>query len=394
MRNLRLDNPVKFIFGPGEVSKAGEEAKSLGKKALIITGKSSVKKTGTLDKVKKSLDAAGVKYVIYSDITPNPKVLEIDAAGGLARKENCDIIIGLGGGSAMDAAKGASIVAGSGGSVWDYMSVGSKTVKPIGKAVPIIMIPTLPASGSEGNPAAVFTNTKTNEKAGIYNPDKLFPKISIFDPDLTLTIPPKPTAEGVIDIIMHVLEEYLTGDTDCDLQDRITEGIILTCMENVDKVLENPSDKQARANIALASSVALMGLPNAGRAGAWVVHPMEHAITGFFDNIAHGSGIAALLPAYLKYLGETKPDKVIQLSKRIFEPCEELDDSMHITNCVEGFKDFILDIDLKDNLEDLGVKEEMLEKFADKYLSMANMEGNKDEKEKLMKIYRYAWEGV
>jgi alcohol dehydrogenase YqhD (iron-dependent ADH family) len=222
MKNLSLANPVRLIFGNGEIDLTGEEAKRYGKKAVIVTGKSSAKSTGTVEKVKKSLEKAGVGYVIYAYVTPNPKVCEVDEAAELAIEEGCDMVIGLGGGSAMDAAKGVAVAAANKKSIWDFVSIPGKNCDTIESILPLLLIPTLAASGSEGNCAAVFTNDETKQKTRLWNPI-LFPKVSIVDPGVTATVPAKPTAEGIIDIMMHVLEEYLTCDNDCSLQDRITE---------------------------------------------------------------------------------------------------------------------------------------------------------------------------
>lgn len=388
MENFKIFNPTKIIFGWEIIKDCGEEAVKLGKKALIVTGKNSTKKTGVLDRVINLLKEKNVESVVYSNITPNPKTDEVDEAAALGEKENCDFVIGLGGGSAMDAAKGAAIVLRSCGNIWDYIALPEKKAKQIENVAPIMLIPTLAATGSESNPAAVFTNSKTQQKAAIYNPLKLYPDVSLVDPSLTVTVPPKQTAEGIIDIIMHVLEEYLTGSTDCDLQDRITEGIILTCMENAEKVILNPLDVKARTNISLSATVALHGLPNSGRAGDWVVHPVEHAITGLYDNIAHGSGIAAVLPAYLRYLGEVKPDKVKQLAMRIFGADEYAEESELVEVCAKGFEDFIKSIGLKDNLKDLGIEKKDLEKIVDKLIEVSGMPviiGNKHNLIKLLK---------
>lgn len=390
MKNLTIYNPVKIHFGAGEIGNTGVLAKTLGKKAIIITGKNSTKKTGLLEKVIKLLEKENIKAIVYAGITPNPKNTEVEEASALAVKENCDFVIGLGGGSAMDAAKGVSVVAGSGGKLWDYIGTPVKQAKVIGKVLPIMLIPTLSATGSEGNPAAVFTNPELNQKAAIYNPDKIYPKISIVDPDLTLSVPPKQTAEGIIDVIMHVLEEYLTGEIDCDMQDRFTEGIILTCMEAGKKVIKNPNDKHARAQIALSSTVALQGLPNSGRAGAWVVHPLEHAVTAYFDHIAHGAGIAAILPSYLKYLGEVKADKLLQLADRVFNVPKEVTGELRIGVCIETLRQFIIDMGLKDNFEELGVKMEDMEKITDKVIEVGGLPWKLD-RPRLLQIFKDAY---
>jgi alcohol dehydrogenase YqhD (iron-dependent ADH family) len=391
MKPFAIFNPTKILFGSGEIEKAGEEAAKLGKKAIIVTGKNSTKKSGVLDRVVAALKKAGVDSVVYNGITPNPKSKEVEEASALARKEKCDMVIGLGGGSAMDAAKGVAVVACCGGKLWDYIALPNKKAAQIEDALPIMLIPTLAATGSEGNPAAVFTNPDLNQKAAIYNPAKIQPKVSIVDPDTTLTVPPQPTAEGVIDIIMHVLEEYLSGEEDCELQDRITEGIIITCIKNGRILVDDPKNRQARANVSLASTVALQGLPNSGRAGAWVVHPMEHAITAYYDGVAHGSGISALLPPYLRWLGSgKKASRVIQLAYRIFSAPEEAEPAELVEACADGFRDFCGEIGLKTSLKDMGVKENMLEKIADKEIELSGMPIGMD-KGILMSIYEDAY---
>ncbi len=393
MKPFAIYNPTKILFGSGEVEKAGEEAARIEKKALIVTGRNSTKKSGVLDRVIASLEKSGVKSAVYNGITPNPKSSEVEEAAALAVKEKCRMVIGLGGGSAMDAAKGVAVVAGSGGKLWDYIALPGKKAARIGDVLPIMLIPTLAATGSEGNPAAVFTNTELNQKAAIYNPVKIQPKVSIVDPDTTLTVPKQQTAEGIIDIIMHVLEEYLSGEEDCELQDRITEGIVLTCVENGKRLAENLSDRQARANVSLASTVALQGLPNSGRAGAWVVHPLEHAITAYYDNVAHGSGIAALLPPYLRYLGKgAKAGRVAQLCERVFGTAEGSSEEDLANACAEGFEDLCSEIGLKTCLKDMGVKEDMLVKIVDKEIEQSGMPAGMD-KAALLALYREAWKG-
>ncbi len=389
MKNFAINNPVKILFGAGEVNSTGKEAKLLGKKAIIVTGKGSTKKSGLLDKVVKLLEAEGVKSAVYAGITPNPKNTEVDEAAGLALKEGCDLVIGLGGGSAMDAAKGVSVVAASGGKLWDYIGSPTKKAGTITCALPIMLIPTLAATGSEGNPASVFTNPSLNQKSAIWNPI-CYPKVSIVDPELTLSVPAKPTAEGIIDVVMHVLEEYFTGEPDCDVQDRFTEGIILTCIEHGKKVMKNLGDAQARAQISLASTVALQGMPNSGRAGAWVVHPLEHAVTAYYDRIAHGAGIAAILPSYMKFLGEVKKDKVLQLADRVFNAPNDISDELKVAFCIENMRKFITDIGLADNFKDLEIGMENMEKFADKVIEQGGLPWKLD-KARLVQVFKDAF---
>jgi alcohol dehydrogenase YqhD (iron-dependent ADH family) len=391
MKDFVLYNPTKILFGYGVLRNCGEEAKSLGKKSIIITGKTSAKRTGVLDKVVGLLKENNIDTIVYSKITPNPKVEEVDEAAKIAKENNCDFVIGLGGGSAMDAAKGVAIVAKNGGSIWDYIPLATKKAKPFNEVLPIMMIPTLAATSSEVNCAAVFTNLATNQKAAIVNP-LIYPKISIVDPLLTITVPRKQTAEGVIDIIMHVLEEYLTGDENCDLQDRITEGIIVTCIENAKVLMQEPQNVIARTNISFCSLVALHGFPNAGRSGVWNVHQVEHAITGLFDNISHGSGIAAVLPAYLKFLSQKRKNKVIQLAINVFGLDKNLGDEKLVDGCIEKFKEFINSIGLSTDLKSLGIKREDFGRIVDNLYSVSGVNEIIGNKENVIKILELAYE--
>ncbi len=392
MNSFIMHNPVKIIFGRGEVSKAGREASALGKRALIVTGKNSTQKTGLLDRVTGLLEKEKTGYVVYSHVTPNPKAGEVNEAAALAREDNSNFVIGLGGGSAMDAAKGAAIVAENGGSIWDYVAGPGKKAEQIKSALPIMLIPTLAGTGSEGNPAAVFTNEETKEKAGIYNPLRLFPKVSIVDPEITLTVPKKQTAEGIIDIIAHVLEEYLTDENAPGLQDRISEGIIHTCMQNGYRLIRNPRDLGAREEIFLAGTLALHGIANYGRKARWVLHPIEHAVSGEYDNVAHGAGIAALLTTYLSFMGEVNTKRVAQLSKRIFGTPDEVNDYVHIDICIKGFRNFIRDMNLPAGLKELGIDRESAGGLVEKVIAVSGMPHSALNKQRLKKIFTGAME--
>ncbi len=387
MNSFIMYNPVRIVFGSGEVKRAGKEAPAPGKRALIVTGKFSAKKTGLLDRVTRLLKKEKIGYVIYSHVTPNPKVDEVNEAASLAREDNSDFVIGLGGGSAMDAAKGAAIVAENGGSVWDYVAGPGKKAEQIKSALPIMLIPTLAGTGSEGNPAAVFTNEETKEKAGIYNPARLFPKVSIVDPETTLSVPEKQTAEGIIDIIAHVLEEYLTDENSPGLQDRVSEGIIHTCMQNGYRLMRNPGDLEAREQVSLAGTLALHGIANYGRKGRWVLHPIEHAVSGIYDNVAHGAGIAAFLGPYLRFVSEVNIKRVVQLSKRIFSTPGEVNDYAHIDICIKGFRNFIKDMNLPAGLKKLGIERQKTGGLVEKVIAVSGMPHPKLNKQRLKKIF-------
>jgi|Deesub1362B_J571_1020462.scaffolds.fasta_scaffold00444_6 alcohol dehydrogenase YqhD (iron-dependent ADH family) len=317
MINFIFQLPTKIIFGPGQVKEIGKEAKRIGKKALLVSGKSSMRRLGILDKVIKLLKEQKVEVIVFDKIEPNPRHSTVDEGGKLARYEKCDMIIGLGGGSAMDAAKAIAIVAKEEGSIWEFTPVEGLSLRKITQALPIILIPTIAATGSEADHITVITNPEKKEKVAIRS-KHIFPKISIVDPELTVSVPPDITGDGGIDIICHVLETYLSSkDLNTPLQDRFTEGIIKTVMENLPKAMLNGNDIQARTNLSWASTLALSGFPNSGRPGFFVLHAIEHPLSAHYD-ISHGRGLAALLPSYMKFMSHLNPKKLALFAKNIF----------------------------------------------------------------------------
>ncbi len=212
MQNFTFYLPTKIIFGPGELEKIGIEAKPYGEKALIVTGKRSSSEFGIINRVTDYLEKEGIAAVVFDKIESNPRASTIDEAGELARKNKCDFIIGLGGGSPMDAAKAIAVAAVEAQPIWDFVYHGQPVPKKVTRALPIIEIPTLAATGSEADSGAVITNWKTHEKA-VLGSHLLFPKVSIIDPQLTVTVPEEYTIDGGIDIICHVIESLFTALT-------------------------------------------------------------------------------------------------------------------------------------------------------------------------------------
>ncbi len=229
---LEIYLPTQIIFGPGEVRRIGEESRKAGKRPLVVTGKKAMKKTGILDRVLSSLKKAQCDPVVFNKIEPNPRVETVDQDARLARERGCDLIIGLGGGSAIDAAKGIAVAALAEGSIWYYIAHWEDSFQSPQEALPIDLIPTIAATGSEADTVFIITNWETHEKAVLFG-HCLLPVFSIIDPELTFSVPPETTADGGIDIICHVLEPYFTSRFVSPISDRFTEGVVLTVMENL-----------------------------------------------------------------------------------------------------------------------------------------------------------------
>ncbi|MCD6162715.1 MAG: iron-containing alcohol dehydrogenase [candidate division Zixibacteria bacterium] len=365
MLNFEFILPTKIIFGPGEIIKLGKEVKNIGRKPLLITGKTAMRKTGILDRVLDILDRVNIKPVLFENIEPNPHAKTVDEAARIARDEGCDMVIGLGGGSTMDAAKGIAAAAMSKRPVWDHIYSGDgETYIPIRKALPIVCVPTIAATGSEADSGGVITNTDTNEKTGIFG-KPLFPTLSIVDPELTFTCPKDYTIDGGIDIITHVIESYFTGTDTAYLQDRFSESIIRTVIHYLPMAIANPEHLEARSHLSWCSTVALSGMVNQGRGGTFPLHALEHAVSGHYD-ISHGRGLALLLPALMEYTMPARPRKFIELGRNIFDIQFTSESEEHAAlQSIEAMKSFLASVNRHIHFSDLDIDDSKFEKMAD-----------------------------
>lgn len=367
--------PTKIVFGPGKLDKIGEEAVQYGKRALIVTGKRSASAHGIINRVTDILEREGVAAVVCDKIEPNPRSSTIDDAGELARTNKCDMIIGLGGGSPMDAAKAIAVAAVEAQPIWDYIPHGQAIVKPIKQALPILAVPTLAATGSEADAGGVITNWETHEKAVIGSP-LLFPKVSIIDPELTTTVPKDYTIDGGIDIICHVIEGLFTGDENTPIQDRFALSVIKTVMENLPKVVEDPNNVDARANLSWASAVALSGMISSGRGGAYPIHALEHSLSGHYD-ISHGRGLALLLPAIMEYSYKSRPVKYAFLGEELFDIHRDgQSDEELAVKAIGQMKQFLQSVGRLITMKDVGIANKAkFEAMADDALRIYGVDG-------------------
>ncbi len=374
MINYIFQLPTKIIFGPGEIKSIGKEAKKIGRRILLVTGRKAMRELGILDFVIKALKGEKVEAVVFDQIEPNPRHSTIDLGGKIARDENCDLIIGLGGGSAMDAAKAIAVVAMEGISIWEFASVGTTKPKKIAKALPVLLIPTIAGTGSEADHISVITNWEKKEKVAIRS-QHIFPKVSIVDPELTISVPPDITGDGGIDIICHVVETYFSSkDLNTPLQDRFTEGIVKTVMENLPKAMRNGKDIEARTNLSWASSLALSGFPNSGRPGFFILHAIEHPLSAYYD-ISHGRGLSALLPSYMKFMASLNSSKLASFAKNIFGLDSNESEEKLALQASERMESWMKETGTFYKLSQLGVEKSMLRKLAQDAIRISG--GNK-----------------
>lgn len=356
-------NPTRLIFAAGALARLGEVASQHGKRALLVTGGGSVKRSGVFDRAVASLKRAGVSTVECSGVEPNPRITTVRRGAKIARDEGCDVIIALGGGSAMDAAKVMAAAFYYDGDPWDMIFHGQAVPHVPTRALPVITVPTLAATGSEMNMGAVISNEETKEKSFV-QAQCLYPIVALVDPELTMSVPQDQTAYGICDIITHVTEGYFNGVAGTPIQDRFAESVIITAMEYGLRALEDGNNLEARAQVQWASIVALNGWVNAGTNGGFPVHMIEHTLSAYHD-ITHGAGLAVVNPAWMRFAASHRQEKFVQFAERIFGL--DAKNSSDLDCALEGidrFEAFLKSIGCPTRLSELGIGDALLTEYA------------------------------
>jgi butanol dehydrogenase len=343
MRSFTLQIPTRFVFGWGNLDRIGRETKRVAQKVLVVCSSGSAVRTGTLDRVLKSLSDENIDTDVFDQVTPNPRVSMVNRAGELARDLSVHAIIGLGGGSAMDTAKGAAIVAANGGSIWDYVHINHT----INNALPVITIPTLSATGSEGNAYGVVTHDETRQKAGFVC-YAARPKVALIDPKLTLTVPADSLKDGAVDIISHALEAFFTTRDEAPLNDGLSLLLVRTAAGAIQDILKDPAARLPREIFAWTATLALSDLNDAGREGPYTMHALAHPLSGLY-NISHGRALAFIIPRYLRFFSENCSEQLLQLGQ-IFGYT-----GTNPNNALKTFATFLNEIDRDLNWQDLNI---------------------------------------
>lgn len=367
MNDFVFCSPTRFVFGRGAVEKVGDELAAQGlKNVLVVYGKGSVERLGTLDRVRAALDAAGVAHVEAGGVRPNPEVQWVRSAIETARERKVDGILAVGGGSAIDAAKATAFGVPYEGDVWDFFA----KKQPIREALPIAVVLTIPAAGSEGSGSCVISNDAECRKLGAAG-DIFRPRLAIMDPELTFTLPPYQTAAGVTDMIAHVCERYFSGVGRVPVTDNIACGIIRALIDAAPLVLENPEDYEARANIMWSGTLAHNDVAGCGRsltpgarAGGWESHGLEHELSAHHVEVAHGAGLAVLMPAWMRHVWRADPERFLDFARDVFdiEPAfgEESDEEAiedAVTAAIDELQAFFRSMGMPATLRDFGLTE-------------------------------------
>ena len=359
MDNFTFYSPTFFAFGKDSENKAGELVKRFGGTTVLLHyGGSSAKKSGLIDRIKASLANEGIACVELGGVKPNPRSGLVYEGIDLVRKEGIDFILAAGGGSSIDSAKAIAAGALYDGDFWDLYSG-----TPITGALPVGTVLTIAAAGSEGSGDSVITKEEGMFKRGTGS-DLIRPKFSILNPALTQTLPPYQTACGITDIMAHLLERYLTNTRDVVTTDRMIEGLLLAMIEESPKVIANPDDYEARANIMWAGMMAHNNSCGVGRSQDWISHDVEHELSALYD-CAHGAGLAVTFPAYLSYVWEHDAARLVQWATRVWGVEDNKDDPKSVIfEGIARYRAFLKSIGMPQSLQELGGSEEDIDKLA------------------------------
>jgi alcohol dehydrogenase YqhD (iron-dependent ADH family) len=361
MDNFTYVNETKIIFGKDTENQVGKETARYGRKVLLHYGGGSIKNYGLYDKVLDSLKDAGLEVIELGGVKPNPVLSMVKKGIDICRKEKIDFILAVGGGSVIDSAKIIAVGVPYSGDVWDFYS--GKSVPE--KILPVGVVLTIPASGSESSTSAVVTNEKGLYKRGLES-ELLRPKFAILNPEITYTLPPYQTACGVSDIMSHIMERYFTTVKNVELTDRLCEAALKTLIGNVTIVLKKPKNYEARAEIMWTGSIAHNNLLGTGRTGDWASHKIEHELSAIYD-IAHGAGLSIISLAWMKYVYKKDVERFAQFAARVWD--QEPDFYNMEKTALEGInrlEDFYKEIDLPVTLKEANIPYDRLEEMAAK----------------------------
>lgn len=350
MNNFTFYSPTMFAFGRGEASRVGALVRQFGgSKVLLVAGGGSVKKNGAYDAVAASLKEAGLPWCELWGVQANPRSGKVYEGIELARTEGADFLLAIGGGSVIDTAKAIAIGVPYDGDFWDFFSG-----KVPEQALPVGTVLTIAASGSEGSPDSIITNEKTLEKNGA-EADCLRPCFSVLDPALTESLPAYQTACGITDIMAHTIERYFTNTPDVEVTDRMLEGILLAMLHEGRRVMEDPHNYEARANIMWAGMVCHNDIMGVGRQQDWNSHHLEHVLSAKYD-CAHGAGLAVIMPAWMRYCAEHGGEKrLAQMAVRVFGCQMDFDDPKRTAlEGIEAFRAFLHSIGMPLTFAEIG----------------------------------------
>ena len=353
MRNFIYNIPTEVHFGKGSIDFLPEAVKKYGTRALLVYGGGSVKRSGLYDKIVSLLKDAGIMFEELPGVAPNPRMSTVRKGVAVCREKAVDVVIGLGGGSSMDCAKAVSAGTKYDGDPWDLCLDRTR----IHDALPVIAVPTMAATGSEMDPFGVITNEDTLDKKGLGSP-LLIPKAAFCDPTYTFSVPAFQTASGTADIVSHVLETYFRDPDGAFMAARSAEAVLKTCFHYGPIAVKEPDNYDARANLMWCSEWAINGFLKCGLDGAWVVHPIEHQLSAYYD-IPHGAGLAVLTPHWFRRILKDERSHPIFRTYAVgaWDLSPDTDDITLAGQAIAKTVEFFTALGLPSTLRELGITE-------------------------------------
>jgi alcohol dehydrogenase YqhD (iron-dependent ADH family) len=387
LENFIFNNPTKIIFGRSTHKDIGKEVKKYSNRILFHYGTGSIKKSGLYDEIMASLKKEGIEIFELGGAEPNPGLKLTIEGSRICRENDIGFVLAVGGGSVIDSAKAIALnVPYEGESMWDFLTGKAKPVS----ALPVGVVLTMPAAGSESSDVTVITNEEGMIKRG-YHHELIRPVFAILDPGLTFTLTGKQLSCGAADMMSHVMERYFTSSRHVDLTDRLCEATLKTVIENAPLVLKNPKDYNPRAELMWAGNLAHNGLLNTGRTGDWGSHKIAHELSTFCG-VPHGGAIAIIFPAWMKYVYKKDIDMFYKFAVRVFDadPCFGTRESIALKG-IERLISFFKGLDLETSLKDIGVGEEGFEEMAGKAMLFGPIGGYMElNKQDVLNIYKLA----
>jgi len=361
MRNFIFDNSTRVIFGKDSERQLGTEIKKYSEKVMLHYGGGSIKKNGIYEKVVKILEEKGIEIIEFGGVKPNPNLKTIYEGIKICRENDIDFILAVGGGSAIDSAKAIAAGVKYEGDVWDFY----EKHLPIKEALPLGVVLTIPAAGSETSTATVITNEEKNLKIGTGSL-VLRPKFAIMNPEFTFTLPPYQTAAGIVDMMAHIMERYFTRDRNVDFTDKVSEAALKSIIKNAAKVIDSPEDYDARAEIMWAGTMAHNDILGVGRQSDWATHAIEHQLSALYD-LTHGAGLAIMFPAWITYVKDEYIEKIMQFFHNVFDVEAEFEyPEKMVEEGIKRLKAFYKSIGMPTNLEEAGITD-------DRFIEMAKL---------------------
>lgn len=392
MNNFVFYSPTEFVFGKATEMQVGALARKHGaRKVMIVYGGGSVVRSGLLDRVKQSLQEAGIEYCLIGGVQPNPVDTKVYEGIEFCRREQADMLLPVGGGSVIDTAKAIAAGALYEGDFWDFYIGKAKVTK----ALKVAVVLTIPAAGSEGSGNTVITKLDGLQKLSLRVPEVLRPVFSIMNPELTYTLPPFQTACGVADMMAHIMERYFTNTQEVEVGDRLCEGTLMAIINEAPKAMRNPEDYGVRANLMWAGMIAHNGTCGVGCEEDWASHFLEHEISAIYG-VTHGAGLSVIFPAWMTWMVEHNVGKIAQYAVRVWGVPESEDKKAVALEGIGKLKAFFSSLGLPVTFKELGVENPDIDRLADSlHRNKGELVGNYVKLTKLdsKEIYRLACAG-